>query len=128
MENVDLDELKLRIDSILDAVSQFISNSDEIVRKIIVKYDKHTYFANKDLPFPTVNSPFTKDIPIFDKNIGMSEEELRAFLKDFEVRFKLPVANNLKTYYRIKFNPELEFEGKLLEQLGFRKCSFCFAE
>lgn len=33
----------------------------------------------------------------------------------------------LQTYFRLKFNPELKFEGALLEQLGFKPCSRCCA-
>lgn len=33
----------------------------------------------------------------------------------------------LQTYFRLKFNPELKFEGALLEQLGFKPCRRCCA-
>lgn len=31
----------------------------------------------------------------------------------------------LQTYFRIKFNPDLKFEGLLLDQLGFSACNLC---
>lgn len=32
----------------------------------------------------------------------------------------------LYDYYRMKFNPELALDVRLLEQLGFRACHSCF--
>ncbi|SDO42156.1 hypothetical protein SAMN04487951_12623 [Vreelandella arcis] len=33
--------------------------------------------------------------------------------------------NLLEEYFRIKFNPELKFDGNLLEYLGFIPCKSC---
>lgn len=40
-------------------------------------------------------------------------------------RYKSELKALLKDYFRIRFNPELKFEGGLLEQLNFKPCSCC---
>lgn len=120
MENLNLEDLELRIDNILDELSQFISGSNLITRKAIVKYDKYTYCASKDSAFPEV-------LPDAMDELGITEDKLRSFLKVYEARFKTPTANLLKHYYRVKFNPDLLFEGALLDQLNLRKCNACFS-
>lgn len=38
---------------------------------------------------------------------------------------KVELKHAIQTYFRIKLNPDLAFEGEVLDQLGFRPCSFC---
>lgn len=38
---------------------------------------------------------------------------------------KSEIKTNLLQYFMVKFNPNLSFEGFLLERLGFRECSAC---
>jgi hypothetical protein len=120
VDNLNLEEVEQQIDKLLNSVAEFTRDSNAVTRKAIIKYDKYTYFASRDLPLPN-NLPHPKD------ELGISEEKLRSFLKGYEAKFKIPVTNLLKHYYRIRFNPELHFEGALLEQLGFRKCATCFS-
>jgi len=39
--------------------------------------------------------------------------------------YKKDLKNLLCHYFRIKFNPELEFLGDLLDNLGFLRCKAC---
>lgn len=39
--------------------------------------------------------------------------------------YKVRLKFLLQTYFRIKFNPDLKFEGRLLDQLGFSACNLC---
>ena len=41
------------------------------------------------------------------------------------VALKKSIKQELRTYFQVRFNPELRFEGRLLEQIGFRPCSVC---
>lgn len=120
MENLNLEDLERRIDNILNELSLFISSSNLITRKAIVKYDKYSYCATKDSPFPEA-------LPNTEDELGITEDKLRSFLKVYEARFKVPTANLLKHYYRVKFNPDLLFEGSLLDQLNLRRCGACFS-
>jgi len=42
--------------------------------------------------------------------------------------YKTPLKKLLQKYFMVKFNPQLKFEGELLEQLGFKACQRCYAE
>ena len=44
----------------------------------------------------------------------------RAFFEDSDKRFKRPLKKLLSSYYRVRYNPDLAFDGYLLERLGFR--------
>jgi hypothetical protein len=39
--------------------------------------------------------------------------------------FKKPFKDLLLQYLMVKYNPELKFNGLLLEQLNFKKCHKC---
>ena len=120
VENLDLADLERKIDNLLDGLSQFISSSNSVTRKAIVRYDKYSYCATKESSFPEA-------LPSPEVELGISEDKLRSFLKGYEAKFKTPIANLLKHYYRVKFNPDLLFEGALLDQLKLRKCNACFS-
>jgi len=51
-----------------------------------------------------------------------AQEELRAW-----AALKNLLKKKLTIYYQVRFNGELQFDGHLLEQLGFRPCSACAA-
>jgi hypothetical protein len=55
----------------------------------------------------------------------MTDEELRDFLRSYMDKYKTPTKGMLVDYYRVRFNPDLQFSGDLLEQLGFLKCYHC---
>ena len=63
--------------------------------------------------------------PLYNNTTGYSDEVVKDFLVDYEERFKRPIIELLYNYYRVKFNPDLEMEGYLLDQLGFRPCVHC---
>lgn len=52
-------------------------------------------------------------------------DEFIEILSSFYNNIQMPTYELLKEYYMIYFNPELKFEGKLLEQLGLKTCNFC---
>ncbi|MEK7539422.1 MAG: hypothetical protein AAB595_02190 [Patescibacteria group bacterium] len=88
-------------------------NESEKNRIIFNKYIKHTYKWNKpDL--------------LFVDNTNYSDKEIKDILKFFEITIKSPLKEKLEYYYQLKFNPEIEFQGELLDQLGFVKCQECY--
>ena len=81
--------------------------------KILKQYSKYSFLGNYSEP-------------LYSNNTGYSDEKVKELLRDYEENIKKPIINMLYDYYRVKFNPDLEMEGYLLEQLGFRACSHCF--
>ena len=84
-------------------------------KEIISRFQKYTFLAYS-----------TKDIQ--NNNTRFTDEAIKKFLKQYDVHFKRPIKDLLIEYYRVLHNPDLKFEGNLLEQLGFRPCGACHNE
>ncbi|MFD2787051.1 hypothetical protein [Hymenobacter rubripertinctus] len=111
-ENLDLSGLEDKIDDLLKSVTNFIIESNTEIREIIMRYGKRTFLA------------YTKH-EITDNDTALNDKDLRKFLEDYSQKFKIPIEKYLSEYYRVYFNPDLQFEGPLLEEVGFKKCSLC---
>jgi hypothetical protein len=112
--NYSLKELEAKIDSILrDASDFFKSNPGK--QNLIRRFQKLTFMA-----YVTGN--------LYKNDSGLNDEDLKTFLKGYDNQFKIPVNELLIDYYRVQFNPNLSFDGRLLEKLGFKACSKCCAD
>lgn len=114
-ENLNLEELEKRINKYISDAGQYFNNADQEKKDIIRRFQKYTFLAysNKDIQ---------------NNNTRFSDEALKKFLKQYDVHFKRPIKDLLIEYYRVLHNPDLKFEGNLLEQLGFRPCGSCHNE
>jgi len=110
-ENLSLLQIESRIDSILREAGKFW-NENPSKQDIIRRFQKHTFLGYK-----------SKEIENNDTHL--SDKELKVFLINYDTKFKKPIKDLLIEYYRIKLNPDLQFEGRILEQLGFQCCSSC---
>ncbi len=113
VENYSLSELEEEINNVLRAAGRFFNeNTDK--QQIIRRFQKLTFLAYTDKG-------------IINNNTGLSDAKLKAFLKEYDRKFKKPVRELLIEYYRVKYNPDLSFEGKLLEKMNFKPCGHCCA-
>mgnify|MGYP005842986283 CR=1 FL=1 len=113
LENSSLIEIENEIDKLIkDSGIYYYLNKKNTT--ILWNYAKWTSTAYKNEPFKS-------------NSTGYTNEEIREVLIDYDKRFKFPLKNYLKEYYRRKNNPELKMEDKLLVQLGFRGCLHCMA-
>jgi len=80
---------------------------------IINRLGTHAYKGNKP------NEPL-------QHGTTLTDEQVRAILRDYENNYKKILITLLQTYYRSKFNSQLAFNGSLLILLGFRPCYSCF--
>lgn len=111
LENSSLIEIEYEIDKLIkDSGIYYYLNKKNTT--ILRHYAKWTSTAYKNEPFKS-------------NSTGYTNEEIREVLIDYDKRFKFPLKNYLKEYYRRKNNPELKMEIELLEQLGFRGCLHC---
>ena len=62
---------------------------------------------------------------LYNNYTGYSNEEVIDFLKEYHMKFKVPLKKWLIEYYRVKLNPDLQFAENILESLGFKKCGCC---
>ena len=110
-ENYNLADLENQIDSIISAAGRFF-NSNPDKQSIIRRFQKLTFLAYK----------IDK---IENNDTILNDQELKEFLKKYDDQFKKPIIKLLMEYYKVKYNPNLSFEGKILERLNFRECSCC---
>lgn len=123
IDNLDLENLKMQIDKLLIDIQEYSDKASPRKKAIIDRFKTLTPFAYTNKPFPD------KDYQFIKKNdSGYSDEILKKFLKEYHTKFKIPLQKLLIAYYRLKSNPKLKFEGYLLEQLGFKKCSHCYGD
>ncbi|MHA8052663.1 hypothetical protein [Aquirufa sp. OSTEICH-129A] len=115
VKNLDLAKLENEIDKIISAAGQYF-NQHKDRQHIIRRFQKLTFLAYKKSSLEIMN------------DTELSDDELRAFLIEYELKFKKPIKELLIHYYRVKYNSELSFDGKLLERLNFKPCSVCYED
>jgi len=113
VDNLDLTTLESRIDLLIFGANLFYSKSTN--HKIVLdNYGKNSFiWKEKKKPINNIT--------------GLSNEFIWQILMEFELNYKNRISAFLKEYYKVKYNPELKFEGYLLEQLGFRPCHNCYS-
>lgn len=112
IDDINLNDLEHQIDDILKKAGKFYYMSEKHTA-IIKRFSKLTFLANNPKP-------------INDNATGYSDKEVKELLAQYAEEFKHPLMHLLREWYRIKYNPELKFEGSLLQQLGFKACGTCF--
>ena len=112
MENPDLSIIESDIIKLVGEMYDYIMQEVRY-RNIIDRYGKRTYLLDKKQSLED------------DRIKSYTDDEIRYILNEFDKKYKQKLTNKLKTYYRVKYNPDLKFEQLLLEELGFRKCYFC---
>jgi hypothetical protein len=110
--NLDLKQLEERIDQFISLAGRYYNESQPDKKEILRRFQKYTFLAYS-----------RKEI--YNNDTGLNDDELKEFLRQYDKSFKMPIKDLLIEYYRVQHNPELKFEGSLLEQLGFRPCSAC---
>lgn len=109
--NLSLMELENKIDSILKDAAKYYKENPE--KQILIKrFGKLTFLAY-------VSSD------IYRNDTGLNDDELKDFLKFYDFTFKQPVRELLIQYYRVLYNPEMTFDGVLLDKLNFKPCGEC---
>lgn len=111
IDNLNLSELEDEVDKIINEAGKYFTNNKN-KQHIIRRFQKLTFLAYRK-----------GKIELNDTEL--SDEELKLFLLEYDSKFKKPVKELLIQYYRVKYNPDLSFEGQLLERLNFRLCSVC---
>ncbi len=112
IENLNLEELENRIDNYISKAGQYFNSSNNEKKNVIRRFQKYTFLAYSE---NTIHNNDTR----------FSDSAIKKFLKQYDIHFKRPIKELLIEYYRVLHNPNLKFEGSLLEQLGFKPCNSC---
>ena len=113
-DNLSLEELEHEMDNIIREAGRFFRKNED-KQSIIRRFQKLTFLAYKQEAITT-------------NDTHLSDKELKDFLSEYDRKFKKPIQELLIQYYRVKYNPDLSFEGHLLDRLGFRPCGHCVSE
>lgn len=108
IENNTLEEVEDKIDSLIKEAGKYYY-ADKKNTAILKQYSRYTSIAY-------TNKHLMRNETGFDENV------VKEFLKDYDKRFKFPLKYYLREYYRIKYNPELKMNQKVLEMIGFHQC------
>jgi len=104
----------INLDQLVKAIDTHINKANEFIRR----------YNNRGIIY-LFNSVSSEKELEESNNTNLSDQELEIFYKQYDLQFKKPIKELLKQYYMVKFNPNLSFDGKLLDQLGFKPCSHC---
>lgn len=111
VENLTLVEIEQKIDELISKAGVlYYENSKS--NAILKRFNRFTFLAEREGPLD-------------NNDTGYSDEEVKELLKSYDTIIKQPIKKLLINYYRIKLNPTLKIEQKILEQLGFKSCSKC---
>lgn len=112
-DNCTLSEIEENIEDLILAARNFFYANEKhsSILRLYVKYTYHVLVK--------------KEFPFFD-NCAFSEEEIKSVLEEYSNQFKEPLKELFRNYFRIKNNPDLKMENKILDELGFVPCGFCF--
>ena len=114
LQNYELSELVSEIKQILQQAGRYYNVS--VKNKTILKR------------FGPLSFLGYSDRLIYGNDTGYSDTEVKDFLREYDKEYKRPLKKFLREYYRVKYNPDMEFNGELMERLNFKPCSFCYKD
>lgn len=110
--NAKIEEIEHKIDELLRAAGRYYYQSPKNT-EILKVFGKMTFLA------------YRSD-SIYRNRTKYSDQDIKDFLLNYDRNFKKPLMKMLRDYYRVKYNPNLDFSMLLLERLGFKACSACY--
>lgn len=111
-DNLNLYLITNRIDKLIFKAADFYNSANKSEQNILKKFSKRTYLA-------------FSETTIEDNDTGISDTELKAFLKDYDSTFKKPIRNLIIRKFIGEANEDLQFDSTLLDKLGFKPCKNC---
>ncbi len=109
--NENMDAIDTQISQMLREAGQFYYASEKN-NTILKQYQRYTELGYKEEA-------------LHSNRTGYPEDEVKAFLRGYNEQFKKPLKKLLTSYFRVKYNPELRFNGFLMDQLGIKPCKHC---
>jgi hypothetical protein len=109
--NENLNAISIQIDRILREAGKFYYASPKNTA-ILGQYQKYASLGYYNTP-------------LHSNRTGYSEDEVKKFLREYNEQYKKPLKKLLTSYFCVHYNPELSFNGFLLEELGLRCCQAC---
>ena len=108
--DMTVEELEEEIDKLILDTNKYLHRPKVVA--ILKSYSKYYYQAKEGYVIPEITTDHTN-------------KEILKVLLEYKNKYKQPLADLLKTYFRAKYNPNLNYDVNILEQLGFKPCPFC---
>lgn len=105
--NYSLEEIESFLNNAIKRANYFYQSNNEI-KEMLDKFGSQVYLEDYKI-----------------KGIDIVPVQSRYIIEDFVRNYKSKVAYWLGEYYRIRFNRNIEFNGQILEKIGFQECSTC---
>lgn len=111
LKNYSLEELEKEIDSLIKEAGRYYyaAEKNTSILRIFGKYSSCAFSDNS----------------LYNNTTGYSDYEVKFFLKNYHMKFKVPIKKALIEFYRVKLNSKLEFAETFMDALGFKKCGAC---
>ncbi len=110
-ENLGLEKLETRINTLIKEAGRFYYACAKNTA-ILSMYSRCAFHGFKDEGLPS-------QVP------GYAEDDVKAFLREYDDNFKQPLKRDLIEYYRRDLNPDIRMSDSILDQLGFKPCGSC---
>lgn len=111
IENLSIEEIEAYLEKLITDYDTFIS-SESTAKAISLNSEKAKYLVGAG----------TKYVKYAET--GLDKDSVIDILKKY-LAMKKDTIKYLQMYYRVKLNPDLSIDTKLLEGLGFLECPYC---
>ena len=111
IENLSIEEIEAYLEKLITDYDTFIS-SESTAKAISLNGDKARYLVG-------LGRKYVKYV-----ETGLDKDSVIDILKKY-LAMKKDTIKYLQMYYRVKLNPDLSIDTKLLEGLGFLECPYC---
>ncbi|GER57897.1 hypothetical protein ULMA_00050 [Patiriisocius marinus] len=113
-ENLTLEEIQARIDSLLHNAAQFFKRNEKR-QEVIKRFQTATFLA-------------FKEEEIENNTTEYSDGELKNILKLYYYLFIEPTIHYLKEFFKTIYNADIEINERIFEALNFKKCGYCYSD
>lgn len=111
IENLSIEEIEAYLEKLITDYDTFIS-SESTAKAISLNSEKAKYLVG-------LGRKYIKYV-----ETGLDKDSVIDILKKY-LAMKKDTIKYLQMYYRVKLNPDLSIDTKLLEGLGFLECPYC---
>ena len=108
--DLSVEELEEEINALIASTAKYIHKYK--INPILKAYSKYYYQVKEGFVVSEIKTDH-------------SNEEIESVLLEYKNKYKKPLGNLLKTYFRAKYNPDLKYDESILKQLGFTPFPCC---
>ena len=121
--NLTRRDITRHVNSKIEDINKFRKSLDLKGQHILRKFSKISFICNKEEDIKSF-----KYLDDFNNAIEVNSNEIKKILKEFHEKYKQPLLEALRNYYRIIWDVKDTYNKTLLERIGFKPCRECCPE